>query len=47
MILIAFNMVKTCVKVIKVNCCRHKSPYLLKPLACLEVDRLVMMGQSC
>jgi hypothetical protein len=47
MILITLNMAKTGLKVIKVNCCRLKSLYPLKTLACLEGDHLIMSGQSC
>jgi hypothetical protein len=46
MILITVNMAKTCFEVIKASCCGLMNRYRLKPLACLEVDRLVMSGQS-
>jgi hypothetical protein len=47
MILITFNLAKTCLKVFKASCCRLMNHLLLEAFACLEVDCLVMSGQSC
>jgi hypothetical protein len=46
MILITLNLDKTCLKVIKASCCRLMTHIPLEVLACLEVDRLVILGQS-
>jgi hypothetical protein len=47
MMVITLNMAKTCLKVIKVSCCRLMNHLPLEALACLEVDFLIMSGQSC
>jgi hypothetical protein len=47
MLLITINMAKFCFKVIKASCCRLMNHLPLEALASLEVDRLVMSGQSC
>jgi hypothetical protein len=44
--LITLNMAKTGLKVFKACCCRLMNHLPLEALACLEVDRLVMLGQS-
>jgi hypothetical protein len=47
MILITVNMAKTYLKVIKATWCTLMNHLPFVALACLEVDRLVMSGQSC
>jgi hypothetical protein len=46
MILITFNLAKTCLKVINLNCCRRMNHLSLEAFPCLEVDRLVMSDHS-
>jgi hypothetical protein len=42
-----FNLDKPYLKVFKACCCRLMNHLPLKALTCLEVDHLVMSGQSC